>query len=113
MNKLKLEIDLSGIDFGDNKDKELPKPAEIVSTVCKNIMFSYAQNTRGLTGEERKQYYRICKALDNAIKNGLSEVELEDEDAGFLRKCKRECKMLPSDILGRVEELIDSMVREK
>lgn len=114
MNILKLNLDLTGIDFGDDKEKGKEiNPIEIASTVCKNIMFSYAQNQRGLTGEERRQYYRICEALDGAIKNNNYEVQLEDSDAGFLRKCKRECKMLPSDVLKRVEDLIDSMVKVK
>lgn len=109
MNKLKMMVSLEGINTGESADK--PTPVQVSANVIKNIMFSYAQGMRGLTGEERKQYYRISAALDEAVKNNAEVVEIEDQDAGFLKKCRREARMLPSDILQRVEENIDAMVR--
>jgi hypothetical protein len=113
MNKLSTVVDMTNVNEGRPEGDKPMTSVEVVANVCKNIMFAYAQGTRGLTGEERKQYNRICKALDEAIKGSLEVVELDDTDAGFLKKCHREAKMMPSDVLERVETNIDAMVRIK
>lgn len=111
MNLLKLEMKID--DLGLPHDDKTPdiKASELVSNVIKNIMISYSQAQRGLTGEERKQYYAIGAALDKAVAANEAIVELDDSDAGFLRKCKREARMIPGDALQRVEQLIDGMTR--
>jgi hypothetical protein len=113
MNKLSTVVDMTGVNEGRPETDKPMTSFDVTANVCKNIMFAYAQGTRGLTGEERKQYNRICKALDEAIKGSLEVVELDDQDAGFLKKCRREARMMPSDVLERVENNIDAMVRIK
>jgi hypothetical protein len=119
MNTLKLEMKIDDlippappVKEGEEAPKQ-PKASELVSNVIKNIIISYSQEKRGLNGEERKQYYSLCSTLDKAVAEDAKTVELEDTDAGFLKKCKRECKMMPGDGLQRVEELIDGMTHHK
>lgn len=104
--KLSLVVDLTGIDLGDKaKDTAVER---IVANVIENIMHTYSQLKRGLTEPERKQFYRVQNALEKAVKEEAKEVELANEDFGFIRKCKREALLTPNELLQRVEELIDA-----
>ncbi len=112
MKTLNLQVDLEGIKFGDDlKDKS---SAEVASEVIQNIILSYGMQERGLSEEDRRKYYKICDALEKAIKshNGVDtpcNIELEDDWMGFLRKCKRESKLMPNKLIQRVEAIIDAV----
>ena len=80
---------------------------ELVSIVMHNIMHSYAKN--GLRKDERNQYYRIVDVMDEAVKMKADEIELEDQDAGFLKKCAREAQMIPNRLLQRIEDAIEAI----
>lgn len=118
MNTLKLEMKIDDLGIPPTPAKEGEKPkepsvAELIGNVIRNIVLSYSQGQRGLNGAERTQYYRLTKVLDKAVEDNATTVDIEDEDAGFLKKCRREAKMMPNEALQRVEELIDGMVRHK
>lgn len=111
MKTLDLKIDLEGVNLGDAlKDKQ---PVEIVADTIKDMLYAYATQERGLTGEDRRKIYKINDALDAVVKstNGGSpcEVQLDDDWMGFLKKCKRDGKFLPNKLLQKVENLIDAV----
>lgn len=107
MKTLRVKVDLEGLELGtEDKDKS---PVEIASLVLKNIIMGYAASKRGLDEGERRKFYKICDALDEAQKTEAEEIQLEDDWMGFLRKCKREATLLPGPLLRRVEDLIDAV----
>lgn len=107
MRTLSLKLSLEGL----NLDAESMKmePSVVVGNVVRNIMMTYANNQGGLKESERKMFYSLSEAMDKAIKDKAEEFTLTDEEGGFLKKCKREAKMQPSEILARVEKIIDDM----
>jgi len=107
---LPLEISIEGLnDIPDERKKD---PVQLCVLVIKNIMINFANQHRGFQEPQRKQYWRLCDALDNALTLKLKEVEIENDLYGFLRACKRDGAMVPDELLRRVEILIDSVKPE-
>ena len=102
--KIKLRVDLTDCDF---PQKDELKPDEVVTIVLENILFSYSG--RGLIYADRENFYALTKALKKAREEKAEELFLSDNLFGFLKKAQRECKMVPSPILKKVEELIDDV----
>ena len=103
MKTLSLKANLEGITLDEKK------PIDIVIQAIETIIMSYANITRGLTYEEQRQFMKIKDKLDEASKNNLEELELEDAWVGFLRKCMRESKLMPNILINRVFDLIEDI----
>lgn len=108
---LKIVFDKEGLNLNDDVNK-LPIQ-EITYNVIRNIVLNYSQKNRGLVEEDRRKYYKICDVFEKAIKpqdNGelATEVKLDDDWLGFIKKCKKET-MNPDRFLQKVEELIDAV----
>lgn len=109
MKTLSIALKIEGIKL--DKQDENKSPGELATIVMKNIILSWASsgNRRGLSEEDRRRYYKISDAFEKALREGLTDVELEDDWFGFLKKCKREAELVPNDFVRRVEELIDEV----
>jgi hypothetical protein len=107
IKKLNLKIDITGLELGEEEKKLTP--IGLSTRVMSNVMFGYSTQVRGLSKPERTQFWRIGKQFDKAVKEGIETIELDSTDAGFIRKCFRESKLNPSELLERVESLVDSM----
>ena len=104
MKKLELKLDLESLNLA-KEDKET-SVQKIIGNVIENVILGFGQQMRGFDEKERRQYYKIADAMDDAVKNNKTEVELEDDQMGFLRKCFRETKLMPNKLLRQIEELI-------
>lgn len=107
MKTVNLLISKDGLQFSkEDVDKDI---TEIVSIVINNIILAYANQKQGLAEDERRKYYKIADCLEQAIKDKKECVDLEDDWYSFLQKCKKETNLMPSELLKRVEEVIDSV----
>ena len=107
MKKLSLALDLTDIKLSDEEKKKTPTGVMIM--VVDAMFNSYVNMKQGIREDERRKYYKIMDALEKADKDGKTEVELEDDQFGFLKSVKRETPMRPVLIMRRVEELIDAV----
>jgi hypothetical protein len=106
MKTLKLAISKEGLNLDEEKDKT---PIELSTNIIKNVVLLWGNQQRGLSEEDRRLYYKISDAFDKAVKDNLEEIELEDQWIGFIRKCFKEAKLIPDNLLRRVEELIEGI----
>ena len=107
MKKLSLKINTENLILGgEDKDKS---PIELCVAVIKNVILSFGSQQRGFQEEDRRKYYKISDALAAAIKEGVDEIELEDDWVGFMRKCFRESTLIPNPLLRAVEDLIQDI----
>lgn len=107
MKIVNLSFDTTSINLGEEEKKM--SPIDLSVAVITNVMSGYANQMHGLPSGERKIYFQIKDTLDEALKNQTTEVELESTLVGFLRKCFREAKLTPNNILRKVEENIDAI----
>lgn len=107
MKELQLVVIIDDLKLED-KDAE-KKPQELSFSIIQGIVFGYASEQKGLAEEERRVYYKLCDAIEDAINNDQSSVSLEDEWAKFLQDCKSKSRFLPNKLSQRVEKLIDEM----
>jgi hypothetical protein len=107
MKVLNLAISLEGLTLGEEEKKMTN--IELCTRIIGNVMYGYSTQVRGLTKVERNQFWRINSIFDGAVKNKTEMVSLEDTDFGFIRKCFRETKLNPSDLLERAEQAVDSV----
>jgi hypothetical protein len=115
MKTLNLEISLEDIDL-NNDDKE-KTPQELAAFWVRQIMLMWANQPRVVGNQQqalmpetdRKIFYKIDDKLEEAIKEKKPDVEFEDAEFGFIKKCKREVNMMPSKILRRIEEKIEEV----
>ena len=111
MKSLNLTVDVSKLELSEEDKKRTPE--DISAKVIENIILVYAQQKRGLDARERKQFYGIKQTLDNAIKNNISVVELDDTDGGFIKTCFREARTMPNDLMKQIEQNIENMAFHK
>lgn len=104
MKEIKLALDLEKLKLGEEDKKQSVQ--KIINNVIQNVILGYGQQNRGFDEKERRQYYKIADALDEAEKNNAEVVTLEDDQMGFLKKCFRESKLMPNSLLRQIEELI-------
>jgi hypothetical protein len=107
MKKIKLMIDIAELELNEEDKKK--SPVEMSAIVIHNAVYTYSQQNRGLTKEERGQYYTLDFELDKAKKDNLEEIEVDDKICGFVRKCFRESKLTPTKLLQKVEQNIDNI----
>jgi len=107
MKELKLSLDVGGINIGEEDKKK--NPSEIVTTVIKNVCLTWAQSKRGMAGEDRKLYYKMCDVFDVAVKEKADSVSLDDNVIGFIRKAFREATLVPDVLLRKIEDLVDAI----
>jgi len=107
MKILRLMIDTKDLKL--NKEDEKISPVEMSTRMISNVMVGYAAQVRGLLKDERRMIYNIEDILDGAIKEKKEEVELEDTQAGFIKKCFRETKMAPNTLLRRIEDNVEAI----
>lgn len=108
MKTLKLLIDISTLNLSE-EDKKV-SPIVLASRVIGNVLYNYSQQvSRGLLKSDRTTFYAISDILSVAEKENKEEIELADEFVGFIRKCFRETKLNPSELLRKVEEQIDEI----
>jgi hypothetical protein len=111
MKEVKVMIDITDLKLGEEEQKI--SPVELVSNVINHTIYSYSQQCKGLNKTERFQVYEIDEQLKKAVKDKLDKIEIADTTCGFLRKCFREVKLNPSELLKKVEENIDDIVGYK
>jgi len=104
MRKLKLVVDLTDLQLPE-EDKQ-KSPIEISTQVIENVIFNYAQQTRGLSEQERRLFYKISDLFDEAKTKKLEEITIDDEYAAFIRKAFRESRLFPNKLLRQVEDNI-------
>lgn len=107
MKKLSLKFDLEGLNFNGEDDKK--NAVELSTSTIKNLILHFGAQKQGLVDDERRKFYKICDAFEKALKENATEVELEDDWFGFIKKSFREVKYIPSDLSRRVENLIDQV----
>ena len=107
MKKVSLVIDITGIELPPDEKKETPE--HLFWTVTQNVLLGYANQQRGFTEPERRQYYKISDAFEVVLKDKGTEVELEDDWVGLLRKAFREAKLMPNKLLRVVENNIEAI----
>jgi len=105
MKTMKFTVSLEGMDLPPQDAARSIQ--DLVGVVLQNIMHSYAKN--GLRKDERKMYYAVVGKMDAAVSEKAEEIQLEDDEVGFLRKCSREAQMIPNRLLERVEKNIDDI----
>ena len=108
MKKLILGVDITGLRFTDENIKN-KTPVELMTDTIENVILSYAMQLQGLTEKDRRIYYKVHDIFTDAIKQSLTEVQLDDEYIGFIRKCFRETKLMPTLLLERVEKRIEEI----
>jgi hypothetical protein len=107
VKKLSVVIDNDGLNLGEEEKKMTV--TELFTNVVTHVLLSYSQQVKGLFKSERVQYYEIINKLKEAEKNKLEEINLDDGTVGFLKKCFRETKLTPNNILHKVEEKVDAI----
>lgn len=107
MKKLSLEVDLNGIDR--SKENGELTPQKLVQNVLVGLIFSYAQANRGLNFKEQRHFYKIDGLFNQVVKENKKELELEDDDFGFLHKCCKEGKTMPNLLVNRVLDLVEKV----
>jgi hypothetical protein len=104
MKTLELKLDIDKLNLNEEDKKQSVQ--KIINTIINNVILGYGQSQRGLDEKERRQYYKIADALDLAEKENKESVELEDEWFGFMKKCFRESKLMPNNLLRQIEDLV-------
>lgn len=107
MKILSLVFDKSGLNLLD-KDAELTLQ-ELAYNIISQFVMAYATENKGLNEEERRKFYKLCDVLEDGVKNNSDSVNLEDDWASFLQKCRSKAKFMPNKLTQRIEELIDDM----
>lgn len=105
MKTLNFTFNREGVTL--EKEDKNRDDVDVMVTVIENVVMAYANQQRGLLTGERKLYYLIDQKLREAKKNMSLLIELEDQEAGFLKKCFREARLVPALLLSRVEEAIE------
>ena len=106
MKTLSLKIDKEKLELNPAESEK--NPVELAVTIIKNVILACAMqdNKRGLSEDDRRKFYKISDVLDNAVKENLEAVELEDDWMGFIKKSFRDAKLLPDKLLRQVEILV-------
>lgn len=126
MKRISLQLDVKGLNL--NEDLKKLAPQELVLNAIKNVCITAASQQKGFTEEDRRLYYKYLDAMealapvidselkDEALEKAKADrkeallkvefLEMEDNRVGFIRKCFREAKLMPDELLKRVESLI-------
>ena len=104
MKTLELKLNLEMLKLSDDDKKQTVQ--KIINNVVQNVILGYGQQQRGFDEKERRQYYKIADSLEEAEKINGETVLLEDDQAGFLKKCFKETKLMPNNLLRQVEDLV-------
>ena len=104
---LNLNSDFSKIEMGESEKKVSNQ--EMTTRVILNVILTYASQIKGLNSSERKVYYNINDSFQEAVKKNVESIQLDDVEVGFIRKCFREAKLTPNDILRKVEETLEAV----
>jgi len=107
MKVLKLAIDLAGITL--SKEDKSRSPQDITALVIKNIILTYGNLEHGLGEEERRKFYKLVDILEVGVKAKAETIDLEDDYAAFILKCRSKAKMLPGELLRLVEKNLDEI----
>jgi len=104
MKVLNLKIDLQDLKLSEEEKKK--NPVEISTSVIKNVIIGAAQASRGMSEEDRRLYYKLCDSFDKAIAENQEAVEIDDSWANFIKKGFKEAKLIPNDLLKKIEDLV-------
>ena len=107
MKTLGLSFDKEGMELGAEDKKKTSE--EMTVDAIKVVCMAWANTKRGMTEIDRRLYYKVCDDLELALKEKKTEVELEDNRMGFIRKCFREAMLMPNILLRKVEDLIEAV----
>lgn len=108
MKVLSLELDMEKLNLTAPEDKQRTSQ-DIIKSVIENVIVSYGQQQRGLDEKERRQYYKIADKLDEAATTKAATIDLDDEYMGFIKKCFRECKLMPNPLLRQIEDILTNV----
>lgn len=104
---LNLKLDITQLNLSEEDKKQSVQ--YIINKVIENVILGYGQVQRGFDEKERRLYYKIADALELAVKDNSDMISLEDDQAGFLKKCFRESKLLPNTLLRQIEDLVNNI----
>ena len=100
-------IDISNIDLlPEERAKHI---TELTIPIILNAIINYTNQQRGLFKTERSLFYSVSPKLEETMKNKTDTLEITDEECGFIRKCFRETKLIPTSLLKPVETYIDGL----
>lgn len=105
MKKLGMVFSLEGVELADKqKNREV---VDLSAEIIRNVIIIWGnQKQRGLGEEDRRKYYKISDVLDIAVKEHKTEIELEDDLMGLVKKAFREVILTPDTLLRQVEILV-------
>ena len=101
---LDLKIDKLVLDEESGKKNSKQLMADVIKNVC--LGWSNSEKVRGMGEEDRRLYYKVCDELEEAVAGDKMEVQLDDDRMGFIKKCFREARFVPNELLRRVEILV-------
>lgn len=107
MKTLELKLNTEQLNLTEEDKKQTVQ--QTINNVIQNVILGSAQAQRGFDEKERRQYYKIADALELAVKENKETVDLEDDQAGFLKKCFRESKLMPNKLLRQIEDLVKNI----
>lgn len=105
--KFRTVIGIPGFELP--KEGQGPSSQELFQDRVFKIIHNFAEGKGGLQEEERRQYYKMMDALEEAIKEKKEEVQLDDETIGFIKRAQKECQVEPDEILQDVETAIKAL----
>lgn len=107
MKKMSLMFDQTGfVKAPEDKDKSTQKISEILIS---SFVLNWSAQKGGLDEANRRIYYKALDKIQAAVKANAEFVEFEDDEFGFIKKCKAEVRLAPSDLNRKVEALIDAV----
>lgn len=93
-NKQTLNLNLNyQFPAATNGDRRLSNQETTVSYLEGAVLSAHPQ---GIEGQQRRIWGRIQRALDYALDQDATEIEIEQAGLDFLKKTMKECKINPS-----------------
>lgn len=91
----------------DGEPGAITKSVELI----KDIVSSFIMTDKKDQEANRRKYYKISDALENMLKEGKTEIELEDDWFGLIRQAKKDLPGInpKSSLVRKVEEAIDAV----
>ena len=109
MKRMGFSFNINDIKDDLSKEDINKSIQEIIAGFCKVIMNQWALEHKGLNEDERIIYNGISRRFKKAIKENASFIDLENAEANFLIKCKKECRILTNEVMDRTEDLINNI----
>jgi hypothetical protein len=106
MKNLSLKVEKDGLRLSPTDAEK--SPAELAAETVKSVMLVSGQAKRGFSETDRRSFYKVCDALDAAVRAGAESVQLEDSWAAFVVESFK-TNLMPNVLLRQVEENVEGM----